>query len=93
VLELIGPAALSPFRLAKLLARVREAVPSVRGVSARFIHFADTSGELDGTQLRTLENLLTYGPRAASARQIGKKVGRKQTLTERFQTLSGIEER
>jgi len=58
-----GSVALSPFREARLLERLRAADPGVRAVSAEYRHFAALNSMLDGHEQSTLERLLTYGPR------------------------------
>ena len=60
-----GSAALSPFRIAKLLARLREVEPAAAGVEATFVHFVDLERELTADERSRLEALLTYGPRDA----------------------------
>jgi len=67
MLQLSGSPALSDFRIAKLLARLRAASPAVQQLTARYVHFVDLSRELDAPQLAILRRLLTYGPRAAAA--------------------------
>ncbi|WP_409484692.1 phosphoribosylformylglycinamidine synthase [Arsenicicoccus dermatophilus] len=56
-----GGRALSDFRAAALLTRVRAAVPQVSGLQTRFVHWVASHGELTATQRQTLERLLTYG--------------------------------
>ncbi len=63
MLSLPGAAALSAFRIAKLLTRLAALDPAVRGLSSRFVHFIDTSRELTSEEATVLERLLTYGPR------------------------------
>jgi phosphoribosylformylglycinamidine synthase len=67
MLQLPGSPALSAFRIAKLLARLRAAVPSVQRLTARFVHFVDLTADLEASQLETLKRLLTYGPRVPAA--------------------------
>jgi len=62
ILELGGAAALSSFRLDKLLATLRLRDPRVRGLSARFLHLVELAAPLSEAGRRTLESLLTYGP-------------------------------
>ena len=62
VLRLPGAAALSGFRIEKLLARVRSLDPAVSALSARFVHFAALARALGADEHRRLERLLTYGP-------------------------------
>ena len=58
-----GSAALSPFRIAKLLARLREVAPAIDGVAATFVHFVDLERDLTADERARLDALLTYGPR------------------------------
>ncbi len=67
MLLLPGPAALSTFRIAKLLERVQALEPAVQGLEARFVHFADLAAPLTGSEQAVLAQLLTYGPSLAAA--------------------------
>ena len=72
-----GSAALSPFRIAKLLARLRELEPSIRAVEATFIHFVDLERELADEERSRLDALLgrvpiTDGASAAEAAPAGE---------------------
>ena len=58
MLVLPGAAALSRFRLDKLLSALQAIDPSIRGVEAYFTHFVDLSGDLDSSQRTVLERLL-----------------------------------
>jgi phosphoribosylformylglycinamidine synthase len=64
VLALRGRAALSPFRVAKLLAAVGAAHPThaITRLSAHFWHFVEIARPLASHERVTLERLLTYGP-------------------------------
>jgi len=64
VLALRGRAALSPFRVAKLLAAVGAARPQhdIARLSAHYWHFAEIARPLATHEQTTLERLLTYGP-------------------------------
>src|SRR5215468_9798902 len=62
MLPLAGPAALSTFRIAKLLERLRALEPAVTGIAARFMHFIDLAEPLAAREQRILAELLTYGP-------------------------------
>ena len=62
MLELPGRAALSDFRIAKLLARLQALEPRVRALRSRFAHFIDAAGPLSESQQGLLAQLLTYGP-------------------------------
>ncbi|MCX8049446.1 MAG: phosphoribosylformylglycinamidine synthase [Methylohalobius sp.] len=63
ILYLPGPCAFSPFRLEKLLIRVQAAVPQIRAISARFVHFLELKRELTAEERRILNRLLNYGPK------------------------------
>jgi len=58
-----GSAALSPFRRARLLERLRAAVPALQSVAAEYRHFAALDGDLSPAELAILARLLTYGPK------------------------------
>ncbi|HRC12360.1 MAG TPA: phosphoribosylformylglycinamidine synthase, partial [Dermatophilaceae bacterium] len=63
-----GGRALSDFRAAGLLRRLRERVPAVTGVSARHVHWVASAGPLDADTQGRLARLLDYGdPYAAPA--------------------------
>src|SRR5215472_11270015 len=62
MLEIPGAPALSAFRIAKLLDRLTSIEPAVRGLAARFVHFADLERPLTGAETELLGRLLTYGP-------------------------------
>jgi phosphoribosylformylglycinamidine synthase len=62
MLQLAGPAALSAFRLAKLLERLRALEPRVAELAARFVHFVDLAEPLSTQQQEILRQLLSYGP-------------------------------
>ncbi|HTD30448.1 MAG TPA: phosphoribosylformylglycinamidine synthase [Steroidobacteraceae bacterium] len=62
MLVLPGPPALSAFRIAKLLERLRVLEPAVQELHARFVHFADLAQPLSAAQRAVLEALLRYGP-------------------------------
>ena len=71
MLILPGAAALSPFRLQRLLADLSARVSGVRALSTRFMHFVDLEAPLDADELDVLERLLHYGPRRAEAADRG----------------------
>src|SRR5215213_9008727 len=62
MLELPGAAALSEFRIAKLVESLKAREPRVTGLSARFMHFVELEGQLNAVEERILSQLLTYGP-------------------------------
>ncbi|HVX58043.1 MAG TPA: hypothetical protein VHA37_10080, partial [Candidatus Saccharimonadales bacterium] len=61
MLVLKGVSALSAFRTKKLLARLQAADPKISGLSAEYVHFADTSQPLTTAQSEQLERLVSYG--------------------------------
>ncbi|MGC3980669.1 MAG: phosphoribosylformylglycinamidine synthase [Steroidobacteraceae bacterium] len=67
MLLLPGSPALSDFRLRKLLESIQRVLPEVRGLSSRYMHFADLAAELSGPERLVLDSLLTYGPRETQA--------------------------
>ncbi len=56
-----GPAAASPFRLARQLARLKLVEPGVESVAARYLHLVRLSAPLDARQFERLQRLLAYG--------------------------------
>jgi phosphoribosylformylglycinamidine synthase len=74
ILELPGGPAHSEFRLAKLLTRLRAAVPAVRGLASRHVHLADCAREPSRAELARLEALLEYGPRHGHDRPQGVRL-------------------
>jgi phosphoribosylformylglycinamidine synthase len=82
-----GPAALSAFRIAKLLERLRALQPQVRGLGARFVHFADLSAPLSGAEQAVLAQLLTYGPSLPAA-EAGATAGGSILVVPRAGTIS-----
>jgi len=65
ILTLHGNPALSAFRHARLLARLREVAPNLTGFSAQFVHFAEVSEALSADEQQKLAQLLDYGHKAA----------------------------
>jgi phosphoribosylformylglycinamidine synthase len=61
MLQLRGGAALSDFRLNKLLSSLQASVPAIAAVSACYYHFVESDTNLDQEQRAILEKLLTYG--------------------------------
>ncbi|MCB5191708.1 phosphoribosylformylglycinamidine synthase [Methylobacillus arboreus] len=58
-----GSAALSPFRLEKILSALKIAAPRISHLYAEFWHFAWSDVALTEAQEQTLRQILTYGPR------------------------------
>jgi phosphoribosylformylglycinamidine synthase len=61
MLQLRGGAALSDFRLNKLMALSREQVPELGSISTQFVHFVDLDVRLNNNEYDILKRLLTYG--------------------------------
>ena len=62
MLELRGAPALSEFKSEKLLNILQNAVPSVTGVYAEFMHFTSLDGTLSQDEQAILDKALQYGP-------------------------------
>jgi hypothetical protein len=62
-----GGLALSAFRAQALLSRLQAAVPRVRALQARYVHWVSSGAPLDATQTARLAELLRYGDAAAPA--------------------------
>ena len=61
MLTISGTSALSRFRLEKLLGELQAVDSGITAVSARFQHFVQLDGELNGEQQAMLQRLLDYG--------------------------------
>src|ERR1700733_7605720 len=68
MLSIRGAAALSQFRLERLLTLLEAQSSRVTTLSSRWIHFVDAQ-ELDAREREILHKLLTYGARERSAPQ------------------------
>jgi len=66
-LVLDGPAASSPFRLARLLTRLQAIEPAVTTLAAQFRHFVLLEAPLDAAARTRLEQVLQYGALATAA--------------------------
>ena len=71
MLQIPGPPALSAFRITKLLDRLGALEPTVTGLAARFMHFAELAQPLSAPEREVLAQLLTYGPRLEAPAQTG----------------------
>ncbi|WP_412852516.1 phosphoribosylformylglycinamidine synthase [Ectothiorhodospira shaposhnikovii] len=83
MLCLPGSPSLSTFRRQRLLEALRQAVPSITAVSARFEHFVQTEREPSARDRQVLEQLLTYGGGTADAGR-----GRLILVVPRIGTIS-----
>ena len=61
MLTIPGTAALSSFRIEKLLGQLQSLDSRIQAVNARFMHFAQLDGDLTQAQSQMLERLLDYG--------------------------------
>jgi phosphoribosylformylglycinamidine synthase len=84
MLTLSGAPAVSDFRLVKLLAAMRGALPHVERLDSRYVHFVDLERDLDAGESRVLESLLRYGP----ATRDGQPRGELLLVVPRFGTVS-----
>ena len=67
MLRISGSSAHSAFRLDQLLGQLRDRVPAIRAVDARYMHFIDAAETVDAAGQNILRELLTYGPGAGDA--------------------------
>ncbi|PAJ74116.1 phosphoribosylformylglycinamidine synthase [Pseudoalteromonas sp. NBT06-2] len=74
MLILRGAAALSDFRVQKILKTCADAKLPVTDVYAEFMHFADLTAELNSAENEKLQKLLTYGPTIAEHKPAGSLV-------------------
>ncbi|MDP9064267.1 MAG: phosphoribosylformylglycinamidine synthase [Pseudomonadota bacterium] len=82
--SLLGAAALSQFRLDKLLQALQKLDPRIAALSSRHVHFVDVERPLDERELAILAKLLTYGPPSAA----GADHGQMLWVTPRAGTVS-----
>ncbi|HCK75558.1 MAG TPA: hypothetical protein DHW07_00255, partial [Gammaproteobacteria bacterium] len=61
MLILDGGSAVSRFRISKLCDQIREHLPSLKDLSARYLHVALTRNHLPAKKRETLDRLLDYG--------------------------------
>ncbi|KXK57872.1 MAG: phosphoribosylformylglycinamidine synthase [Chlorobi bacterium OLB7] len=62
MLILRGAPALSPFRIARLLATLQRQNPSITSIYAEFVHFVEVARPLTEAEQSVLDQLLRYGP-------------------------------
>src|SRR5579863_7642593 len=86
MLEIPGAPALSAFRIAKLRERLATVEPAVRGLAARFVHFADLERPLAAAERELIGQLLTYGPTLAA--EAGAAAGERVLIVPRAGTIS-----
>jgi phosphoribosylformylglycinamidine synthase len=71
-LSLRGSAALSPFRLSKILDSLYTSAPNISHIYAEFFHFVFSDGELSAAQQNALQQILSYGPKGFSEVPVGE---------------------
>ena len=86
MLILRGAPALSAFRKSRICTALRANIPGIDDIYAEYVHFVDLSADLSGTDRRTLEALLEYGPRATLSEMAIQ--GRPLLVTPRPGTIS-----
>lgn len=72
MLILHGKAALSSFRIEKLLHKLRADVPDIYAIGSQFMHFVDTKQKPDDQQMMVLERILMYGASEEQAEYSGE---------------------
>src|SRR5688572_26955052 len=82
MLQFRGAAAVSSFRIERILAALRRIAPEVRSLAVEFVHFVATDRALDPAEHSVLERLLDANPRAA------EPAGRVVYTVPRFGTVS-----
>jgi len=63
MLEILGSTALSQFRIQKLLTALKGRIP-VNQIDTVYAHFIEVKDHLDADELKVLQQLLSYGPKA-----------------------------
>jgi len=84
MLVLRGAPAFTRARLAKRLGKIQKQNPSIRDAAAEFVHFAEITEPLSGSEAHVLERLLHYGPRVEEH----KLDGRRLLVVPRIGTIS-----
>ncbi|MCW8932590.1 MAG: phosphoribosylformylglycinamidine synthase [Gammaproteobacteria bacterium] len=74
MLILRGKSALSPFRIEKLLHKLRGVVPSINTVTSEYIHFVEAEGSITPEQQTTLERILMYGAHSSDIHFSGTEI-------------------
>src|SRR5438270_10258280 len=88
ILGIAGTAALSPFRGAKLLERLRAIEPAVTALDSRFMHFVECTRALTAGERAVLLALLTYGPRPQAPPPAGEGAANRVLVVPRAGTIS-----
>jgi phosphoribosylformylglycinamidine synthase len=72
LLSIRGSAALSPFRLDKILGVLKHSAPRITHLYAEFWHFASVERALQTGEFEVLHKILTYGPKMAEEQPQGE---------------------
>src|SRR5437588_755763 len=88
ILGIAGTAALSPFRGAKLLERLRAIEPAVTALDSRFMHFVECTRALTAGERAVLLALLTSGPRPQAPPPAGEGAANRVLVVPRAGTIS-----
>ena len=73
MLILRGKSALSPFRIEKLLHKLRGIVPDIQSVTGQYIHFVDSDKDLMPEQQSALDRILMYGAQLYELEAVGSE--------------------
>ncbi|MCK5697323.1 MAG: hypothetical protein KAI02_04120, partial [Gammaproteobacteria bacterium] len=73
MLILRGKSALSPFRIEKLLHKLRGIVPDIQSVTGQYIHFVDSDKDLMPEQQSALDRILMYGAQSYELEAVGSE--------------------
>ncbi len=74
MLILRGKSALSPFRIEKLLHKLRAVIPGIHAVTSQYIHFIDSDKPITPVQQTILERILMYGAHSNEADYNGTEI-------------------
>ena len=93
MLILKGSRVFSPSAQNRLLQDLKSVHSQIQGMESYYVHFVNLSSDLTGEERKTLEKLLTYGPRADSTKDEvpGSSLGQTSlefTVIPRFGTIS-----
>jgi phosphoribosylformylglycinamidine synthase len=72
ILRLHGSSALSQFKQEKILGEIQACIPAIKSVSAEYCHFVKLQKPLSGTERKTLDTVLSYGPASRPVDETGQ---------------------
>ena len=79
-----GNKALSSFDHQKILSKLKSIVPTMQDIQAEYVHFLDTSSQLDPVKMQQVEDLLDYGAYG----KLEHKKGEQIIVVPRLGTIS-----